>query len=192
MQRKHSLQKGTCLYKEQENIWIDQKLCNHIMDLLSSDKVGFPTNGSEMSAAGKNLVKVLTEVLCEIVPAERRRRSEDRKVLNSSLTSSTLIRQRHKHGCLLQPSRSGIWLLFPFNFLCLHFKRMRIKSIKAFRLLNLQNCLSWWGAGGLLFGPKLFFSPGRGAFEILMLRETNKIITVALMLIWTVGSDFIF
>ena len=42
--------KGTGIYQEQENFWRDRKLHNNIIDLLSSDKVGFRTDGSEMSA----------------------------------------------------------------------------------------------------------------------------------------------
>ena len=42
--------KGTDVYQEQENFWRDWKLHNNIIDLLSSDKVGFRTDGSEMSA----------------------------------------------------------------------------------------------------------------------------------------------
>ena len=42
LQGKRPLQKGTDVYQEQENFWRDWKLHNNIIDLLSSDKVGFP------------------------------------------------------------------------------------------------------------------------------------------------------
>ena len=50
LQGKRPLQKGTDIYQEQENFWRDWKMHNNIIDLLSSDKVGFRTDGSEMSA----------------------------------------------------------------------------------------------------------------------------------------------
>ena len=50
LQGKRPLQKGTDVYQEQENFWRDWKLHNNKIDLLSSDKVGFRTDGSEMSA----------------------------------------------------------------------------------------------------------------------------------------------
>ena len=49
LQGKRPLQKDTGVYQEQENFWRDWKLHN-IIDLLSSDKVGFRTDGSAMSA----------------------------------------------------------------------------------------------------------------------------------------------
>ena len=50
LQGKRPLQKCTDVYQEQENFWRDWKLHNNIIDLLSSDKVGFQTDGSGMSA----------------------------------------------------------------------------------------------------------------------------------------------
>ena len=50
LQGERPLKKGTDVYQEQENFWRDWKLHNNIIDLLSSDKVGFRTDGSEMSA----------------------------------------------------------------------------------------------------------------------------------------------
>ena len=78
LQGKLPPKKGTDLYQEQENFRSDWKLYNKIIDLLRADEVGF-RNGSEMSA-GKELIAVLTEVLYEVVPAERRRRLENRGV----------------------------------------------------------------------------------------------------------------
>ena len=50
LQGKRPLQKGTDVYQEQENFSRDWKLRNNIIKLLSSDKVGFRTDVSEMSA----------------------------------------------------------------------------------------------------------------------------------------------
>ena len=77
LQGKLPPKKGTDLYQEQENFRSDWKLYK-IIDQLRAEEVGF-RNGSEMSA-GKELIAVLTEVLYEVVPAERRRRLENRGV----------------------------------------------------------------------------------------------------------------
>ena len=50
LQGKRPLQKGTDVFQERESFWSDWKLYNNIIDLMSSDKVGFRTDGSEMSA----------------------------------------------------------------------------------------------------------------------------------------------
>ena len=44
LQGKRPLQKGTDVYQEQENFWRNWKLHNNLIDLLSSDKVGFRTD----------------------------------------------------------------------------------------------------------------------------------------------------
>ena len=47
LQGRRPLQKSTDVYHDQENFWSDWKVHNKIIDLLSSDKVGFWTDGSD-------------------------------------------------------------------------------------------------------------------------------------------------
>ena len=115
------------------------------------------------------------------------------RVLHSSLMSSTTIDpSRHKHGCLLQPSRSGISLLFPsffFLFLYMFAAEMQHYPTVLQRKTFIQ-CLEHtvsrtaWAFGepeNLFFLAQIIFlSPSRVAFGVLMWRETKKIITVAL------------
>ena len=151
LQGKRPLRKGTDVYQEQENFWSDWKLHN-IIDLLSSGKVGFRTDGSEMSAAfwsRKGASQSLAEVLCETVLAERRRRLEDQGThipeSHSSVMSSRFYHgpSRHKHGCLHQPSRSGIWLLFPsiFYVCCRNAKLYHSVAKKNINSLPGRHCL---------------------------------------------------
>ena len=65
------------------------------------------------------------------------------RVVHSSLMSSTTIDAlRHKHGCLLQPSRSGISLLFPsfFSFLYMFAAEMQHYPTVLQRKISIQ-CL---------------------------------------------------
>ena len=113
------------------------------------------------------------------------------RVLHSSLMSSTTIDpSRHKHGCLLQPSRSGISLLFPssffFFYVCCRNATLSNSVAKKTSIQCLQHTVSRTARACaepdniFFFGPNYFFSPSRVAFGVLMWRETKKITTVAL------------
>ena len=111
LQGKLPPKKGTDLYQEQEDFRSDWKLYNKIIDLLRAEEVGF-RDGSEMSA-GKELIAVLTQVLYEVAPAERRRRLENRGVHLPDLFAPLTREQyndpsRHKHGRLPHLTRAGI------------------------------------------------------------------------------------
>ena len=135
---------------------------------------------------------------CWVTEAFGGSRNSYSRVLHSSLMSSTTIDPlRHKHGCLLQPSRSGISLLFHSFFLIFYFLYMFAAEMQHYptvlqRKTSIQ-CLEHTvsrtaSAGGepenFFLAQIIFFSPSRVAFGVLMWRETKKIIAVALTTFW--------
>ena len=95
---------------------------------------------------------------------------------------------RHKHGCLLQPSRSGISLLFPSIFFCLLQKCNIIpQCCKEKHQFNAWNTLSpellelVGSRRSFFFWPKLlfFFTSPRSFWSFDVTRNKEKI-TVAL------------
>ena len=98
-QGKRPLQKGTDVYQEQENLWSDWKLYNNIVDLLSSNKVGFGTNGSEKNADRRKRANSsfngspVRNRACWTTEAFGGSRNSYFRALHSSLMSSTTIRR---------------------------------------------------------------------------------------------------
>ena len=103
--------KGSEAYQSQDNFRSDWRLYNAIIDLLGVERVGF-RNGSEQTA-GKELVGVLADVLFEVLPAERRKRLEDRGLhfpgFFQPLTTSVYNDpSKHRHGRLPQLTRTDL------------------------------------------------------------------------------------
>ena len=111
------------------------------------------------------------------------------------MSSTTIDPSRPKHGCLLQPSRSGIasdHFFFPLFFLIFFYicflQKCNIipQCCKEKHSFNAWNTLSpelleLVGSWRTFFflAQIIFFSPSRVAFGVLMGRETKKIMTVA-------------
>ena len=97
------------------------------------------------------------------------------------MSSTTIDPSRHKHGYLLQPSRSGISLLFPsFNFFLFYIKIILLCLLQKCNIIpqcckekhpfNAWNTLSseLLEPDNLFFWPKLLFFTSRVGFGVLM------------------------
>ena len=198
LQRKPPLQKGKGVYQEQENFWRDWKLHNNIIDLLSSDKVGFRTvmdqRWVQTIEPGKELDRAQRKscaTLCLLNDGSVWRIEEFIFQSFTQLTHEQYHDRFVETQAWLSPSAKSVWhftsfSLFFLSFLCMFAAEMQHYPTVLQRKTSIQ-CLEHRSAracgepDNLFFWPKLlFFSPSRLAFGVLMWRETKKIIAVAL------------